>query len=228
MHFIFSFLVLSFIAANASAQVWDVAIDALTPPADFPARIFREADFEQYPELKEFKLVIVINKSNTGNTRQSLRVYENQKLIMLTKVSTGRETYEAGCKEGQDPKIHHCSKRAYWSTTPTGYFDVDSLDENYFSNLWQTWMPYSVFFEPGIATHQAPAGSESKLSYRASGGCVRMHPTAAPALFMAVQKAGKGLVPRIKRDGSIAKNKQGDIIRWQSYRTLVIVQNIQE
>lgn len=224
----FKAIVLSVLVSfNVHAQVWDQsAVESLTPPADFPARSFQESDFQKYPWLKEFKNIIVINKANSGNDRQTLRLYENQKLVMLTKISSGRENYEAGCKPGQEPKKDHCSVRAYWSTTPTGYFDVDTLEENYFSNLWQTWMPYAVFFESGIATHQAPAGTEGKLGKRASGGCVRMHPNMAPVLFSYVQKAGKGLVPKVNRDGSVAQTKQGDTVRWQAFRTLVIVQNL--
>jgi hypothetical protein len=221
-----AFLVTFLFVFSAVAQVWDPAVDVVTSPIDFPTRAFSEADFKNYPWLKEFKNVIVINKANEGSDRQSLRFYENQKLIMLTKVSSGREEFEEGCKPGQNPKADHCSLRAYWSTTPTGYFDVDKLEENYYSNLWQTWMPYAVFFESGIATHQAPAGTEGKLGKRASGGCVRMHPNMAPVLFSYVQKAGKGLVPKINRDGSVAKTKHGDTVRWQGFRTLVIVHNV--
>lgn len=219
--------ILTFIfALTTQAQVWDPAIGAATSPTDFAARPFNESDFETYPWLKEFSLVVVINKANSGNDRQTLRVYQNQKVIMLTKISSGREEYEKGCGPGQEPKKDHCSQRPYWSTTPVGYFDVDTLEENYFSNLWQTWMPYAVFFESGIATHQAPAGTEGKLGGRASGGCVRMHPNMAPVLFSYVQKAGKGLVPKVNRDGSLAQTKQGDTVRWQSFRTLYIVQNV--
>ncbi len=107
-----------------------------------------------------------------------------------------------------------------------GYFDVDKLDENYFSNLWKTWMPFAVFFESGIATHQAPAGTEPNLGKRASGGCVRMHPNYAPVIFNTVKSAGMGLIPVIKRDGTLKTTAQGDVVRTQGYKTLVIVQNV--
>jgi len=223
MIIVFSILVLTI---TTQAQVWEQSLDTESAPEDYKARPFNETDFQAYPWLKEFKVIIVVNKANEGSDRQTLRMYVDQQLKQLTKVSTGRETYEAGCKAGQDPKKDHCSKRAYWSTTPTGYFDVDKLDEKYFSNLWQTWMPYSVFFESGIATHQAPAGTEGKLGQRASGGCVRMHPNYAPVIFKAVSAAGMGLIPKINRDGTVAKTSKGDIIREQGYKTLVIVQNI--
>jgi hypothetical protein len=208
------------------AQVWENASNnESTPPVEPDIRLFHEDDFSKLSWLKEFTNIIVINKANEGSDKQTLKLFVNGKLMMVTKVSTGREKYEAGCAPGQDPKTNHCSARAYWSTTPVGYFDVDKLVENYFSNLWQTWMPYSVFFESGIATHQAPAGTEGKLGGRASGGCVRMHPNMAPVLFKTVLTTEKGLIPQIDRQGNLKKTKAGDTIRAIGYKTLVIVQN---
>ncbi len=218
------FLVL-FFSIFSQAQVWDQSIDATTAPPEFDARPFSESDFKTYSWMNEFTNIIVINKANEGNDRQTMRLYTNGKLALITKISTGRETFEKGCAPGQDPKTNHCSQHPYWSRTPVGYFDVDTLDEHYFSNLWQTWMPYAVFFESGIATHQAPAGTEPNLGKRASGGCVRSHPSIAPVIFSAVQKAGSGLVPVINRDGSLKKTAKGDVVRTQGFKTFVILQN---
>lgn len=195
-------------------------------PVDFATRSFSENDFQTYPWLKEFEIVIVVNKADEGSDKQSLRLYQNGKLKEYARVSSGRENFEKGCSVGQTPRKDHCSNRAYWSTTPTGYFDVDNLVENYFSNLWQTWMPYAVFFTDGIALHQAPAGTEAKLGKRASGGCIRLHPSIAPVIYKYVQNANKGLVPKFDRSGEVKKTSQGDIIRWQAYKTLVIVHNV--
>lgn len=211
---------------KANAQVWDQAENAAAAPIDPNIRVFAESDFQNYPWLNEYTNVIVVNKANEGSDRQTLRLYVNGKLQLVTKVSTGREKFEGGCAPGQDPKLHHCSARAYWSTTPVGYFDVDKLDQNYFSNLWKTWMPWAVFFEPGIATHQAPAGTEGKLGSRASGGCVRMHPNAAPIIFKTVQSTASGLVPLVSRTGELKKTASGDVIRAIKNKTLYIVQNV--
>lgn len=217
---------LLFFSIFTQAQVWTETVELTTAPAEFQARAFSESDFTTYPWMKEFTNVIVINKSNVGSDRQTLRLYVNGKLSTLTKISSGRETFEKGCAPGQNPKRDHCSNRPYWSTSPVGYFDVDTLDERYFSNLWQTWMPYAVFFESGIATHQAPAGTEPNLGQRASGGCIRMHPNMAPVIFMAVKNAGTGLIPVIQRDGTMKKTLRGDAVRTQGYKSLVILQNI--
>lgn len=211
---------------NAFAQVWSQSPDSLAAPPEMTIRNFQISDFETQPWLKEFTNIIVINKANSGSEKQTLRLFVNGILQLQTKISSGREKYEAGCKPGQQSKRDHCSNRPYWSTTPVGYFDVDILEPQYFSNLWQTWMPWAVFFESGIATHQAPAGTEGKLGERASGGCVRMHPDKAPIIFKAVQQAGQGLVPVVHRDGTVAVTAAGDTIRKLSYKTLYIVQNV--
>ncbi len=215
---------------SAFAQVWEDGSNSTlenAAPVEPTIRTFSPDDFETHPWMKEFTNVIVINKADAGADKQTLKLYVKGKLTLVSKASTGREKYEKGCAEGQDPKKDHCSERAYWSTTPVGYFDVDKLVENYFSNLWKTWMPFAVFFESGIATHQAPAGTESKLGSRASGGCVRLHPNTAPVIYKTVQDAGQGLVPIITRSGDLKKTAAGDTIRRIGYKTLVIVQNVE-
>ena len=224
------FAVLMTLGLDAAwAQVWEAQTNPTESAAPFEPTIrnFSEEHFQTYPWLKEFTNVIVINKANSGSDKQTLKLYVNGKLTLMSKTSTGREKYEVGCAEGQDPKKDHCSARAYWSTTPVGYFDVDKLVENYFSNLWKTWMPFAVFFESGIATHQAPAGTEGKLGTRASGGCVRLHPNTAPIIYKTIQNAGQGLVPVIARNGDLKKTAAGDTIRRVGFKTLVIVQNVE-
>lgn len=222
-----TFILLGFCIQNAFAQVWEGGTESgSAPPVEPAIKSFTPSDFQNTPWLKEYTNVVVVNKANEGSDKQTLRLFVNGELKLITKISSGREKFEGGCKPGQDPKANHCSARAYWSTTPVGYFDTDKLDQRYFSNLWQTWMPWAVFFEPGIATHQAPAGTENKLGERASGGCIRMHPDKAPIIFKAVHDAGQGLVPAFNRDGSLSKTAAGDVIRKISYKTLYIVQNV--
>ncbi len=224
MKFLLFFLYV-FISQGTFAQNIDHDQDSTVIPADFVARPFAESDLKEQAWMKEFTNVIVINKANSGSDKQTLRLYSNGKLKEITRVSSGRENFEKGCAPGQEPKKNHCSQHAYWSQTPTGYFDIDDLVENYFSNLWQTWMPYAVFFEAGIATHQAPGGTEGNLGSRASGGCIRLHPSMAPVIYTLVKNAGKGLVPKFGRNGEVLKTPQGDVIRWQGYKSLVIVHN---
>ena len=83
------------------------------------------------------------------------------------KVSTGRKGFE----------------------TPPGQFRPDYLDELHHSTKYENApMPYSVFFNDGIAVH---ATNETKrLGSPASHGCVRLDPQNAEVFFRAVSAIG--------------------------------------
>ncbi|WP_029074185.1 L,D-transpeptidase [Kaistia adipata] len=83
------------------------------------------------------------------------------------KVSTGRKGFE----------------------TPPGQFRPDYLDEMHYSSKYENApMPYSVFFNDGIAVH---ATSEIRhLGRPASHGCVRLDKANAETFFRAVAEVG--------------------------------------
>jgi lipoprotein-anchoring transpeptidase ErfK/SrfK len=83
------------------------------------------------------------------------------------KVSTGRKGFE----------------------TPPGQFRPDYLDEMHYSSKYESApMPFSVFFNDGIAVH---ATSETKhLGRPASHGCVRLDKANAETFFRAVAEIG--------------------------------------
>lgn len=83
------------------------------------------------------------------------------------KVSTGRKGFE----------------------TPPGQFRPDYLDEMHYSSKYENApMPYSVFFNDGIAVH---ATTETKhLGRPASHGCVRLDKANAETFFRAVAEIG--------------------------------------
>jgi len=83
------------------------------------------------------------------------------------KVSTGRRGFE----------------------TPPGKFRPDYLDEMHYSSKYENApMPYSVFFNDGIAVH---ATSETRhLGRPASHGCVRLDKANAEVFFRAVHEIG--------------------------------------
>ncbi|BCP52897.1 L,D-transpeptidase [Kaistia sp. 32K] len=83
------------------------------------------------------------------------------------KVSTGRKGFE----------------------TPPGQFRPDYLDEMHYSSKYENApMPYSVFFNDGIAVH---ATSETRhLGRPASHGCVRLDKANAEVFFKAVHEIG--------------------------------------
>ncbi|MGW4588186.1 L,D-transpeptidase [Amycolatopsis thermoflava] len=60
--------------------------------------------------------------------------------------------------------------------TPVGTFRVSGKVKDYHSREFDAPMPYSVFFQPGIAFHQ---GSLSKYSH----GCIHLSPSASQKFF---------------------------------------------
>lgn len=162
---------------------------------------------------RDYPLIIVINKSATGPGAQTVRVIENGRTTYEWKTSTGRERMEKA-KSG----------RQYFSTTPTGWFYPYYIVRNHYSNTWQVNMEFSVFFNGGIAVHATTPDLYYLLGKRASGGCVRLRHEGAEYLYSRILQLGKGLVPVVRRNGSIARNWRGHVIREYNYKTLIIVE----
>jgi lipoprotein-anchoring transpeptidase ErfK/SrfK len=85
-------------------------------------------------------------------------------------------------------------------TTPTGTFSVNYTSRMHYSKQYH-WspMPYSVFFNRGVATHGTHA--TGSLGRPASHGCVRLHTRNAKTFYHLVEKHGKKLT-RIVVDGT--------------------------
>ncbi len=164
--------------------------------------------------LKEYELVLVINKARTGPTAQRLIAYVNGVRYGVFVVSTGRETPETA-KTG----------KSYFSSTPTGWYSPTRLVENHFSTLWQARMDYAVFFNGGIATHAALPPYFKQLGTRASGGCIRLFPEQAKWIFNQIKSSGKGLVPQFSRTGAPLVDKNGNLKQAIGWKTLIIVTN---
>lgn len=186
------------------------------PPQKEWNAVLPEESLQQYgiDWINAYELVLVINKSNIGPTAQTATAYWQGQKFGVFKVSTGRETNEVS-KNG----------RKYFSNTPTGWFHPAWLSKNHVSKTWEAPMPFSVFFNEGIATHAALPNYYNKLGSRASGGCVRLHPSQAEWIFTHVQKAGKGLVPEFTKTGKPVLDSAGNQKFSQNYRSLFIVVN---
>jgi len=72
---------------------------------------------------------------------------------------------------------------------PTGAYRPERLERTWYSRLFgMAPMPHSIFFHGPYAIHGTTA--VSRLGYRASHGCVRLHPANAAMLFALVQQQG--------------------------------------
>ncbi|WP_413288538.1 L,D-transpeptidase [Bdellovibrio sp. HCB337] len=163
---------------------------------------------------QHFPVVILVNKATKGPSAQTMKVYHRGELVYQFLVSTGREKDELA-KSG----------RRYFSTTPVGWFAPTKTYEKYFSNTWQAWMNYSVFFIGGIATHATTPDHYKELGTRASGGCVRLTEKNAKIVYDLILSEDKGEVPVFTRDGSIKTGLFGKIKTQESWNTLIIVED---
>lgn len=195
---------------------------------------FSESDFQTKPWLKSFRYVIVVNKANSGPTKQTVTVYEDGNKIKVEKTSTGREIWE----KARVTEEEHRPDKPYWSITPTGYFVAKWLSKDHKSSSWKTPMPWAVFFDldNGIALHEVPPAAKSQLGSRASGGCVRLTSAFAQEMFERIEKTKGASIPKINQDGTPVLDKKGEVVystttvlydnvKEPAYSALIIVQD---
>lgn len=221
---IISLFVTIFLTTFAFADDVGVTVST-TKPVDVDAK-FEETYFQTKPWIAEFHYVIVVNKADSGIEAQSIKVYEYGNLIRTEKVSTGRDAFE---KQGD----HH-SKHDSWSVTPTGYYTPTYLDKDHrsssyggiFSGIFGgTKMPFAIFFNGGIALHQAPKGTEGALGTKASGGCIRLPESLAGELFERVKETEGAKNPLFTVEGAAVLDKNGHQLYndESGFSTLIIV-----
>jgi len=98
---------------------------------------------------------IVVSKKH-----QSMEIYQDGELLDVWPVSTARKGF----------------------ITPTGTFNVQSMESMHYSRLYDmSPMPWSIFFNGNIAIHGTP--HVGNLGRPASHGCVRLSPTNAAILY---------------------------------------------
>lgn len=230
MNKVFVSVLIFFASLSVSAQESTEAVplddlmspDEIAEESGFPRTEYSEVEVNSLQELyniqgidvtREYPVVIFINKDSSGSYAQRMKVIENGVHVGTWKVSTGRERREVA-KSG----------KRYFSSTPVGWFTPYTLRRNHYSRTWQAPMPFSIFFNGGIAVHATTRGHYRELGSRASGGCVRLTKDNAETLFEMVSKAGQGLVPVVKRNGQVARDSSGNVIREVKWRTLIVVQ----
>lgn len=214
---------------NSTTGGSDVVVTAPPPPRPVDRDVdFQESDFKTKQWVNDFHYVIVINKALQGKEAQTIKVYEWGYLIREEKVSTGRETWE--------PKGTHHSKKDMWTVTQTGYYTPTWLDKNHrsdsyggiFSDIFGgTKMPYSIFFNGGIALHEVSKKAKDYLGQNVSGGCIRLSESLAQDLFDRVKDSKGQKIPDFKVDGSIKMDSQGrySYREGTAFSTLVVVKN---
>ncbi|MBP9682510.1 MAG: L,D-transpeptidase [Bacteriovorax sp.] len=227
MKLLITLLMFSFTSFSLFALDMEGAFQTFARPIDVKIS-FEESEFEARPWIKEFRYVVIVNKATSGKEAQSIKVYEYGQLIIKGKVSTGRDQFE-------EAGTHH-SKHDSWTVTPTGFYTPTYLSKNHRSSSYGgrfswlvggTKMPYAIFFNDGIALHQAPKGTESQLGSKASGGCVRLSKDIAPDLFNRINETEGSRIPKFSVDGTVqlSSDKEDSYVYKKGFSALIIVQS---
>ena len=146
-------------AAQAPALSGPKALDAALPPA-----IGAPAQAEQAAPLAPPEPTLL---ANIDLTSQTMTVSDKNGVIASWKISSARGGYR----------------------TPTGTYTPHYTSRMHYSKQYHfSPMPYSVFFNEGVAVHGT--GDLRNLGRPASHGCVRSHPKNAKVFYDLVQKHG--------------------------------------
>jgi lipoprotein-anchoring transpeptidase ErfK/SrfK len=204
----------------------DVALDAQA--SDVAARVRESVPGEL---LGYFDVVLYVSKSAEGPWAQHMFVFHRADNGLLVyeqnfPVSTGREQHEK-----------------YFTSTPTGIFelDPDRFEPMHYSHTWHgAPMAWAMFLDythnfrqVGIALHSA-GEHIADLGQRASGGCVRLPPEMADALYHRFQSQERGPVPVLTFDqtrgstsvaGDMVRDTQGRPVMKSGYKVLLLIQD---
>jgi len=137
------------------------------------------------------KLLIVVHKSNWWKTTDWEKRQQLVEVIGQYKDGTPVFNHHFLASTGKEKTVYPPRRAPYFAGTPYGSFTVDYLDRNYYSRGWGVTMPYSIFFNGGVALHSTSKSHYHELGKPASGGCVRLRYTDAEKLFELVVAFGR-------------------------------------
>lgn len=129
----------------------------------------------------EGKIHILVHKSDNDNRLEHLEVFRQKSdddrdlepVLLFDNNTTHKALVSTGGNFGA---------RAF--PTPSGTFLIDSIEKMHYSRKYNNApMPFTMFFNQGIAIHAASPSGFKNLGRKASHGCVRVHPINAKILF---------------------------------------------
>lgn len=178
--------------------------------------------------LQYFNVLLIVNKDAKGEHAQTMMVMRPDRpncggcdwhASDVWDVSTGRELEEK-----------------YFTTTPTGVYQLDQrrFYRDYTTTTWDDApMPFAMFWryledgEPtGWAVHAASEKLIKNLGKRNSGGCIRLHPNNARALFEESLAQHRGQVPLFdwaEREGELVRREDGSAQLTAGLKVLLVV-----
>lgn len=136
--------------------------------SNFDRKINFESKHKKKPKLVVPRVKLPTLKAHVDLTRQIMTVFGKGNTFYKWPISSGRKGYE----------------------TPTGTYKPTWIARRWYSRQYNgTPMPYSVFFNRGIATHGTNAVRH--LGNPASHGCIRLSIVHARTFYNLVRRHGK-------------------------------------
>ena len=186
--------------------------------------------------LRHFELFLYVSKAARGPLAQRMYVFDKQggdlRLLHDWAASTGREQSEVNARG-----------RASFTTTPSGYYQLDPrrMYRRYQSWSWDQPMPHAMFFnwerrglQTGLAIHAASGDWQGRLGSRASAGCVQLAPENARTLYDLVRGQYRGQTPRfayngktrtMSNQGAFQRDAKGRLAMADGYKVLIFIED---
>jgi hypothetical protein len=124
------------------------------------------------------RVQVVVTKSMKERGYQFVTIKVDGGVVYDSPVSTAWEREAKG------------KTRTYFAYTPVGQFFPDGMQKQRWSNLWQVMLQHVIRFSGGVWMHATTKDHFAELGAPASGGCVRLYPSDAKAIYEIVEKFG--------------------------------------
>lgn len=187
------------------AQVVEPALDDLMTPDEIAAELGIPTEEEQWANGNYEELLWNAARTKQNLNNRPLQILVTKSVQQMDVFLRGRHIATYLVTTGRNRKEVAKSGKTYFSATRPGTFTIDRMVKDHWSHTWKAPMPYSMFFNGGIAIHGTtpshfeelgrPPGkyfinSKGKKQMAGSGSCVRLHPDNAKVLFNLVKEVG--------------------------------------
>jgi hypothetical protein len=142
------------------------------------------------PATSEGKIIIKIHKSSAKGKLEYMEVFKQN-----SKDGNALSPFNifAGENKALVSTAGTYGSKTY--VTPSGVFNIDLMEKMHYSSKYNNApMPWSMFFNGGVAIHGATPSEFKQLGHKASHGCVRLHPQNAKILYAAIQASERGAI----------------------------------
>ncbi|MBX2987491.1 MAG: L,D-transpeptidase [Bdellovibrionaceae bacterium] len=214
---------------SAEEEGHEQDIFSMPPPVEHPVT-FEESDFNTKPWMKDFEWVIVINKADKGDDRQSLRIYQNQKLLTADEIiAATEEMYGADYmgrfsrdlkkrlwapdvfkistgREEFERRGQHGASRDSFTITPSGFFVPQYITYRHKSEAYSNKTCGSGYVVKRVVRGRYPNQWVEKV-YRRQPKCVYMEKVVFFNNSIALHKAASGT------EGQLGQRASGGCVR---------------